>query len=188
VAAQAVGDTGSQPGGQRLLSPGQVGGNTAQARFRVMRSWPRTVLYPLACVALTTALMTLVLRYTALEFESIVYLIPVPICAIRLGFVSTIVGIFASAGVADFLFIPAFYSFVISDPKRIVEIALSLFVAPVASNLAARLKTELDTSHRREHEIQQLGSAGLGTDLSIRLPVVASIAPGLMSLSDAQSG
>jgi two-component system, OmpR family, sensor histidine kinase KdpD len=132
------------------------GGETAQVRFEVMRILARTALYPVACVALTTALMALVLRYTALEFESIVYLIPVLICAIRWGFVSAIVGICASAGVADFLFIPPFYSFVISDPKQIVEIALFLFVALVTSNLAARLKSEVDTSHRREREIQNL--------------------------------
>jgi K+-sensing histidine kinase KdpD len=132
------------------------GGETAQVRFEVMRILARTALYPTACVALTTALMVLVLRYTALEFESILYLIPVLICAIRWGFLSAIVGICASAGVADFLFIPPFYTFVISDPKQIVEIALFLFVALVTSNLAARLKNEVDTSHRREREIQNL--------------------------------
>jgi two-component system, OmpR family, sensor histidine kinase KdpD len=131
-------------------------GNTVQVRFRVVRIMARIVLCPLACVALMTVLMAVVLRYSALEFESIVYLIPVLICAIRWGFVSAIVGIFASAGVADFLFIPPFYSFVISDPKQIVEIALFLFVALVTSNLAARLKNEVDTSHRREGDIQNL--------------------------------
>jgi hypothetical protein len=71
------------------------GSETAQVRFEVMRILTRTVAYPPACVALTTALMALALRYTALEFASIVYLIPVLICAIRLGFVSAIVAIFA---------------------------------------------------------------------------------------------
>jgi K+-sensing histidine kinase KdpD len=132
------------------------GGETGQVRFEIMRTLARTGLYPLACIALTTALMALVLRYTALEFESIVYLIPVLICAIRWGFVSAIVSICASAGVADFLFIPPFYTFVISDPKQIVEIALFLVVALVTSNLAARLRREVDTLHRREREIQNL--------------------------------
>jgi K+-sensing histidine kinase KdpD len=132
------------------------GGETAQVGFQVMRILARTVLYPLASVALMTALMALALRYTALEFESIVYLIPVLICAIRWGFASAIVAIFASAGVADFLFIPPFYSFVISDPSQVVEMALFLFVALVTSNLAAGLRKEVDTLHRREREIQNL--------------------------------
>jgi K+-sensing histidine kinase KdpD len=131
-------------------------GETAEVRFRIMRVLARAVLYPLACVALTTALMAVVLRYTEFEFASIVYLIPVLICAIRWGLVSAIVSVFASAAVADFLFIPPFYSLAISDPRHIVEMALFLLVALVTSNLAARLKKELDTLHRREREIQNL--------------------------------
>jgi K+-sensing histidine kinase KdpD len=131
------------------------GGETAQ-RFEVMRILARTVLYPLVSVVLTTALMALVLRHTALEFESIVYLIPVLICAIRWGFVSAIVGICASTGAADFLFIPPLYSFVISDPNQIVEIVLFLLVALITSNLAARLRTEIHTLQCREREVQNL--------------------------------
>jgi len=127
-----------------------------QVKFQAARISARTVLYPLLFVALTTAVMALVLRYTALEFESIVYLIPVLICAIRWGLISAIVGIFASAAVADFLFIPPFYSFAISDPKQIFEMALFLLVALVTSNLAARLKKEVDTLHRRELEVRNL--------------------------------
>jgi two-component system, OmpR family, sensor histidine kinase KdpD len=127
-----------------------------QLKFGVMRILARIVLYPLACVALTTALMALVLRYTALEFESIVYLVPVLICAIRWGFVAAVVSVFGSAGVADFLFIPPYYSLAISDPNQIFEMVLFLFVALVTSNLAARLKKEVDTLRRRELEIQNL--------------------------------
>jgi two-component system, OmpR family, sensor histidine kinase KdpD len=131
-------------------------GEAVQVRFGIRRALARTVLYPLACVALATALTDIALRYTALEFASIVYLIPVLICAVRWGFASAIVSIFASAAVADFLFIPPFYSLMISDPRQIVEMAAFLFVALVASNLAARLKKEVDTLHRREREIQNL--------------------------------
>jgi K+-sensing histidine kinase KdpD len=132
------------------------GGERVQVTLGVMRILTRTVVYPLACVALTTVLLAVVLKYTAVEFESIVYLIPVLICAIRWGLLSAIVGIFASAFAADFLFIPPIYSLAISDPGQIVEMALFLFVALVTSNLAARLRKEVDTLHRREREIQNL--------------------------------
>jgi K+-sensing histidine kinase KdpD len=132
------------------------GGDAVQVKLGGMRILARTVLYPLACVALTTAPMTLVLRYTALEFESIVYLIPVLICAIRWGLISAIVSIFASAAVADFLFIPPLYSLAISDPQQVLEMALFLLVAFVTSNLAARLKKEVDTLYRRELEVRNL--------------------------------
>jgi K+-sensing histidine kinase KdpD len=132
------------------------GGERAQVTFEVMGLLARTVLYPLACVALTTALVAVVLRHTELEFASIVYLVPVLISAIRWGLLSAIVSVFASAIVADFLFIPPFYSLAISDPRHIVEMALFLLVALVTSNLAARLRKEVDTLHRREREIQNL--------------------------------
>jgi K+-sensing histidine kinase KdpD len=132
------------------------GGETVRVRFGIIRVLARAVLYPLACVALTTALMAVVLRYTEFEFASIVYLMPVLICAIRWGLVAAIITVFASAAVADFLFIPPFYSLAISEPRHIVEMALFLLVALVTSNLAARLKKELDTVHRREREIQNL--------------------------------
>jgi K+-sensing histidine kinase KdpD len=131
-------------------------GETVKVTFGVMRILAPTVLYPLVSVALTTALMALVLRYTALEFASIVYLIPVLICAVRWGLISAIVSVFASAAVADFLFIPPVYSLAISDPRHIVEMALFLLVALITSNLAARLRKEVDTLHRREREIQNL--------------------------------
>src|ERR1700730_12599037 len=132
------------------------GSETIQVRFGVKGMLARIMLYPLVCVALTTALIALVLNYTALQFEPIVYLIPVVVCAIRWGVVSAIIGIFASVAVADFLFIPPVYSFVISDPNQIFEMALFLFVALVTSHLAARLKNEVDTLERREHEIHNL--------------------------------
>jgi K+-sensing histidine kinase KdpD len=132
------------------------GAERMQVKFGGTRILARTVLYPLACVALTTGLMAVALRYTALEFASIVYLIPVLISAIRWGFVSATVSVFASAAVADFLFIPPFYSLTISDPRQVVELLLFLFVALVTSDLAARLRKEVDTLHRREREIQNL--------------------------------
>jgi K+-sensing histidine kinase KdpD len=132
------------------------GSKNMQVKFGRMRSLVRTVLYPLLCVALLTALIVLVLNYTAFRFEPIAYLIPVVICAIRWGFVSATVSILASAAVADFLFIPPVYSFAISDPNQIFEMGLFLFVALVTSNLAAQLKNEVDTLHRREDEIHNL--------------------------------
>jgi two-component system, OmpR family, sensor histidine kinase KdpD len=162
-----------------LTSSAWSGGSEAvKVEFGVMHMLARTVLYPLACVALTTAVMTLVLRYTALEFESIVYLIPVLICAIRWGLISAIVGVFASAVVADFLFIPPVYSLVISDPKQIFEMALFLVVALVTSNLAVRLKKEVDTLHRRELEIRNL------YELSRRLALCSTAGDLLKAIQD----
>jgi two-component system sensor histidine kinase KdpD len=124
--------------------------------FDFMRVLARAIVYPLACVALTTGLLGLALRYTALEFNLIVYLIPVVICAVRWGRASAIVAIFATAATVDFLMIPPVYSFTIDDPRHIVELALFVFVALVTSHLAARLRSHSDALRRQENEIHNL--------------------------------
>jgi K+-sensing histidine kinase KdpD len=154
------------------------GSESAKASFSVVRILVQIALYPLVSVAITTALTAVVLHYTAVKFKLIVYLIPVVICAIRGGFASAIVCVFASAAVADFLFIPPLYTFVISDPEQIFEMALFLFVALVTSNLAARLKTEVDTSHSREEEIHNL------YELSRRLALSSTAGDLLKAIQD----
>jgi two-component system sensor histidine kinase KdpD len=129
-----------------------AGGETTQ----VMHTLAPTILYPLACVTLTTALLFLALRYAALEFDLVIYLIPVVVSAVRWGRVPAIVAIFASAAVADFLLMPPVYSFAINEPRQIIELTLFVFVALVTSHLAARLRSHVDTLRRRDHEIQSL--------------------------------
>jgi two-component system sensor histidine kinase KdpD len=128
----------------------------AQDRLGPLRMLAHVMLLPLAGVGLTTLLLVAVLQNSALKFEPIIFLIPVVICAIRWGLASALVCVAASAAVADFFFLPPVYSFAISDPNQIVELALFLFVALVTSNLAARLKNEADGMRRREHEIHNL--------------------------------
>jgi len=127
-----------------------------QDRLGPLRGLAHVLLLPLAGVGLTTLLLVAVLQNSALKFEPIIFLIPVVICAIRWGLASALVCVAASAAVADFFFLPPVYSFAISDPNQIVELALFLFVAIVTSNLAARLKNEADATRRREHEIHNL--------------------------------
>jgi K+-sensing histidine kinase KdpD len=133
-----------------------AGAGMARDYLGFLHTLVRAVLFPLVGVALTTLLLVAVIDSSALKFEPIVYLIPVVICAIRWGLVSALLAVAASAAVSDFLFIPPVYSFAISDPNQIIELLLFLFVALVTSNLAARLKSEADASHRREHEIHNL--------------------------------
>jgi K+-sensing histidine kinase KdpD len=133
-----------------------AGADMAKDRLALLRLFARVMLFPLVGVGLTTALLVTVLENSALKFELIIFLIPVVICAIRWGLGSALVCVAASAAVADFFFLPPVYSFAISDPNQIVELALFLFVAIVTSNLAARLKNEADATREREQEIHNL--------------------------------
>jgi K+-sensing histidine kinase KdpD len=116
----------------------------------------RAVLLPLLSVGLMTLALLASGQYVAIKFELIVYLIPVVIAAVRWGLLSAIVSALAAAAVSDFFFLPPVYSFAINDPNQIVDLALFLFVALVTSNLAARLRNEVDASRRREYEIHNL--------------------------------
>jgi K+-sensing histidine kinase KdpD len=131
-------------------------GKTMQVKFDFMRILAASISYPLACVALTTGLLALARRYTTLEFDLLIYLIPVVICSVRWGRAAAIVAIVASAAVTDFLWMPPLYSFVISDPRQIVQVTLFVFVALVTSHLAARLRSEVDALQRRENEVHNL--------------------------------
>jgi K+-sensing histidine kinase KdpD len=114
------------------------------------------ILYPLACVAATTVLLSLAVEYAALEFDLVIYLIPVVVSAVRWGSVAAIVAVCTSAAVADYLLIPPVYTFVIDDPRQAIELALFVFVALVTSHLAGRLRSHVDTLRRRDHEIENL--------------------------------
>jgi two-component system sensor histidine kinase KdpD len=129
---------------------------TARGGFEVMRVLAATIVYPLACVALTTGLLALTVKHTALAFDQIIYLIPVVICAIQWGRASAIVAIVATTAVVDFLWLPPVYSFRISEPRHIVELTMFVFVAFVTSHLATRLRSEVVALQRRENEVHNL--------------------------------
>jgi K+-sensing histidine kinase KdpD len=78
------------------------------------------------------------------------------ISAVRFGRAAAIVAVLASATVADFLWIPPFYSLTIADPKHVVELILFVFVALVTGDLAVRLRRGADALQRRDHEIHNL--------------------------------
>lgn len=115
-----------------------------------------TLLCPLALVALTTGLLSLAVKYAELEFDLVVYLIPVVVCAVRWGRVAAILAVCASAAVADYLFIAPVHTFVIDDFRQGVELAAFVFVALVTGHLAGRLRRHGETLLRRDDEIRNL--------------------------------
>jgi K+-sensing histidine kinase KdpD len=122
----------------------------------LLRAALNTLVFPLMLVGATTAVLAVAVRYTTLEFNSTLYLIPVMISAIRWGVLPAVVAALASVAVFDFFFLAPLYSFSVNEPREIVDLALFLFVALVTGNLAARLQREVDSSRRREHEVHNL--------------------------------
>jgi K+-sensing histidine kinase KdpD len=128
-------------------------------RTAVSRLW-RVVAFPIlisiALVIVVTICLMFVQEYIVLHLIPLVYVIPVIFAAASWGIVPALAAAIASAAAADFFFIPPLYSLWIYDPQEAIDLILFLIVAVATSNLAARLRREVEISHRREKEIRQL--------------------------------
>ena len=104
---------------------------------------------------LTIALFSMVWEL-GLEHGSVVYLLPVVIAATRWGIVSAIVAAVCGVLASAFFFYPPLYSFRITNPQEVINLILFIFVAVVVSQLATRLKSQLEMAHQRETDLRDL--------------------------------
>lgn len=116
----------------------------------------RGVLLAFAMVMATTVLIYLIIVQIGLTRGTVAYLIPVLIAAIRWGIVASlaaaVLGVIASA----FFFFEPRFSFEIRDPQEVINLILYVFTAVVVSQLATRLKWQLELSRRREDDLRAL--------------------------------
>jgi two-component system sensor histidine kinase KdpD len=78
------------------------------------------------------------------------------IAATRWGIVSAIFAAVCGVLASAFFFYPPRYSFRITDPHEIINLILFVFVAVVVSQLATRLKRQLETARQREIDLRDL--------------------------------
>jgi two-component system sensor histidine kinase KdpD len=104
---------------------------------------------------LTAVLFGLVWQF-GLAHGSVVYLIPVVIAATRWGIVSAIVAAICGVAASAFFFFPPLYTFRITDPQEVINLILFIFVAVVVSQLATRLKRQLEMARQREIDMRDL--------------------------------
>ena len=114
------------------------------------------VLFTLALVGGLTAVLFTMVWELGLEHGSVVYLIPVLIAATRWGIVSAVVAAVCGVLASAFFFYPPLYSFRITNPQEVVNLILFIFVAVVVSQLATRLKRQLETARQREIDLRDL--------------------------------
>jgi two-component system sensor histidine kinase KdpD len=124
--------------------------------FDRVRSELRHVVATLGVVALLTALLVPLIEMTGLHHGSAVFVVPVLIAAIRWGIVSAIVAAICGVVASAFLFYPPVYSLRIKDPHELLNLVLFIVVAVVVSQLATRLKRELELSRQREIDMRDL--------------------------------
>lgn len=114
------------------------------------------ILITIGLVAGLTMVLFAIVWESGLAHGSIVYLIPVVIAATRWGIVPALIaavcGVFASA---YFFYQPA-YSFRVKEPQEVIDLVLFIFVAVAVSQLATRLKRQLEMARQREIDLRDL--------------------------------
>jgi hypothetical protein len=107
-------------------------------------------------VAVTCAVIFLIIRDIGLTRGTVIFLIPVLVAASRWGLLSalfaSLLGMLASA----FFFFPPLYSLRVREPQEVINRLLYIVVAVVVSQLASRLKGELENARRREIDLRDL--------------------------------
>ena len=78
------------------------------------------------------------------------------IAATRFGIVPAIFAAVCGVLASAFFFYPPLYSFRITDPHEVLNLILYIFVAVVVSQLATRLKYQLETARQREIDLRDL--------------------------------
>ena len=113
------------------------------------------LLTALLVVAVTLTIFTIIWT-TGRTRGTVLYLIPVVIAATRWGIVPALFAAICGVLCSAFLFFPPFYSFRIRDPQEIINLLLFVFVAVFVSQLATRLKRQLEIARQREIDLRDL--------------------------------
>jgi two-component system sensor histidine kinase KdpD len=116
----------------------------------------RGVCLTLVLVSVLTAILFVLVWQFGLTHGSVVYLIPVVIAATRWGIIQAVVAAVCGVLASAFFFFPPLYSFQIADPQEAINLILFIFVAVVVSQLATRLKRQLEMARQREIDLRDL--------------------------------
>ncbi|MBU7574942.1 MAG: DUF4118 domain-containing protein [Hydrogenophaga sp.] len=121
-----------------------------------------------AAICLLMALLAMPLR-DLLERSNIVmlFLLVVVGVALALGRGPAVLAAFLGVGLFDFLFVPPFHDFAVSDVEYLVTFGVMLVVALVVGQLTAGLKQQAEAATQREHRVRSLYD--MSRDLSAAL-------------------
>ena len=114
------------------------------------------IVFTLGLVAALTAILFLIVWESGLAHGSIIYLIPVVIAATRWGIVPALVAAVCGLLASAYFFYPPAYSFRVKEPQEVIDLILFIFVAVAVSQLATRLKRQLEMARQREIDLRDL--------------------------------
>ncbi len=121
-----------------------------------LRGQLRGIALTLLMVAAATVAIDFLIYEIGYTRGTVLFLIPVLLAATRWGLASALVAAFAGMVASAYLFFPPFYDLRIRDPQEVINLLLYVFVAVVVSQLASRLKGQLELARQREVETHNL--------------------------------
>src|SRR5215510_6023113 len=125
-------------------------------KFDFLRKELPGIFMTFGLVAALTAVLFALGWHIGLVHGSVLYLIPVVIAATRWGVVSAVVAAVCGVVASAFFFYEPAYSFRIKDPQEVIDLILFIFVAVAVSQLATRLKRQLEMARQREIDLRDL--------------------------------
>ena len=111
-----------------------------------------------AMVAACTAIAGLMFPYFALANLIMVYLVGVVMVASNWGRGPSVLAAILSVAAFDFLFVPPYLTFAVSDTQYVVTFAVMLMVGVVISSLTARIREQAEVARQRERRTSALYS------------------------------
>ncbi len=109
------------------------------------------ILYAIALVAATTAVLAFIVWMSDIRHIAIGYVVPVLIAAIRWGMVEAIIAAITATAASASFYEPIF-DLRVDDTLQIIDLILFLLVAIVTGHFATRLRVEAERANRRERE------------------------------------
>ena len=107
-------------------------------------------------ISLAALLVGLALRGLGISNVALVFLTGVLASAVTYGLWPSLFACLLSVLAYNFFFLPPLYTFTIADPENIVALFFFLVVALIASNLAARLRAQVDAARERAKTTEDL--------------------------------
>jgi len=139
-------------------------------------------------VAVCTAIAGLMYPYFVLANLIMVYLVGVVMVANRSGRGPSIMAAILSVAAFDFLFVPPFLTFAVSDTQYVVTFVVMLMVALLISALTVRVKEQAEAARQRERRTTALYalSRELASTRSLD-PMIAAVRRQVQDLFEAQA-
>lgn len=112
-----------------------------------------------AAVAITTALIGVVLGFRQIANISMLYLVAVLVVAVAFGRAAAILASILAFLTFDWFFVSPTQQLVVADPEELISLALFLTTAVVTGTLAARERARARGAEHREHDAKILYEA-----------------------------